>query len=129
MKTIQTFCTFRVSLIAIESILTVMGWIHPPMKRRSLTFVRQDIVQVSTESTTSKLLILKTIDAMIFTMFDRQALFDIMSTDAKYVRRPTDMVRSAQRGTTQLANTGGYELASPYYSDQIPRNFPIREVT
>jgi len=52
-------------------------------------------------------------------MFDRQALFDIMSTEAKYVRRPADMVRGSSQ-TRTAANTGGYELASPYYSDQIP---------
>ena len=54
-------------------------------------------------------------------MFDRQALYDIMTTGAKYVKRPGDLVRSTTQGINVNDLTGsGYSLSNPFYSDQIP---------
>jgi len=56
--------------------------------------------------------------SMIFTMFDRQALYDIMQT-ASYIKRPTDMNRSDNTAVAD-ADWSDYSPAQPYYSDQIP---------
>lgn len=55
---------------------------------------------------------------MIFTMFDRQALYDIMQ-NASYIKRPTDETPNNQTSNPEF-DFGGYGASQPYYSDQIP---------